>query len=134
MSGSDAVSAGIRITATPAEVFPYLVDPELLVQWIGRWADLNPVPGGVFALNVGEAAVQGNFVAVEPPHRVVFTWGVPGSDSLPAGSSTVEILLTADGDETVVELVHRDLSPGERPRHLAGRTSCLDRLVEVAGS
>jgi uncharacterized protein YndB with AHSA1/START domain len=134
VSGSDAVSASIRIAATPAEVFPYLVDPELLVQWIGSWADLDPVPGGVFALNVGDAAVRGNFVAVEPPHRVVFTWGVPGSDSLPAGSSTVEILLTADGDETVVELVHRDLSPGERPRHLAGWTSCLDRLVEVAGS
>ena len=27
----------------------------------------------------------GEFVAVEPPHRVVFTWGIEGRSDLPAG-------------------------------------------------
>jgi uncharacterized protein YndB with AHSA1/START domain len=55
---------------------------------------------------VDGAPVRGNYISVEPPDRVVFTWGFPGSDALPTASSTVEILLKADGHETVVELIH----------------------------
>jgi uncharacterized protein YndB with AHSA1/START domain len=128
------LTATIRIAAAPADVFPYLVDPDLLVRWIGTWADLNPEPGGVFAVDVGDTPVRGTFVVVEPPDRVVFTWGVPGSTSLPAGSSTVEILLKADGDETVVELFHHGLPADELPRHEAGWTALLAILRQVAGS
>ena len=122
------------MAATPEEVFPYLVEPDLLVQWIGTWADLNPEPGGVFALDVGGTAVRGKFVSVEPPHRVVFTWGTPGSDELPAGCSTVEIILTAGGGDTIVELFHHNLPPGQRSRHEAGWTSFLEGLRLTAPS
>jgi uncharacterized protein YndB with AHSA1/START domain len=134
MDQAENLTATIRIAATPAEVFPYLVEPFLLVQWIGRWADLNPEPGGVFALDLGEALVRGTYVSVEPPDRVVFTWGIPGDDTLPPGSSTVEILLTADGDDTVVELTHRDLPSAWRPPHEAGWASYLDSLRQTATS
>ena len=131
MNQSDTVTARVRIAAAPAEVFPYFVDPDLLVQWMGDWADLGPEPGGVFALDMGATQVRGQYVAVEPPHRVVFTWGVPGSASLPAGSSTVEILLRAEGQETVVELIHSDLAADERPRHRAGWMERLAKLPQV---
>lgn len=131
---SDGLTATIRIEATPEEVFPYFVEPDLLVQWIGTWADLKPEPGGIFAVNMGEVAVRGTFVSVEPPDRVVFTWGVPGRDSLPAGSSIVEVRLHADGDETIVELLHHDLPGEERPGHQAGWDSLLSVLVGVAGT
>jgi uncharacterized protein YndB with AHSA1/START domain len=131
MNQSDTVTATVRIAAAPAEVFPYFIDPDLLVQWIGIRADLRPEPGGVFALDMGATQVRGQYVAVEPPNRVVFTWGVPGSASLPAGSSTVEILLRADGEETVVDLIHSDLSADERPRHRAGWTEHLAKLPQV---
>ena len=104
------------------------------MRWIGTWADLNPEPGGLFALDFGGTPVRGTFVSVEPPDRVVFTWGVPGSTALPAGSSTVEILLKADGDETVVELFHHDLPADELPRHEVGWIACLAKLRQVAGS
>ncbi|MFF4808082.1 hypothetical protein ACFY03_07685 [Micromonospora chersina] len=32
-------------------------------------------------------------LTVEPPYRVVFTWGIPGNDALPPGA-----LLTAPAD------------------------------------
>jgi uncharacterized protein YndB with AHSA1/START domain len=134
MDQAENVTATIRIAATPAEVFPYLVEPFLLVQWIGTWADLNPEPGGVFAIDLDDALVRGTYVSVEPPDRVVFTWGIPGDDTLPPGSSTVEILLTADGDDTVVELTHRDLPSAWRPPHEAGWASYLDRLRQTATS
>ncbi len=131
MNQSEVLAASIRIAASPAEVFPYLVEPALLVQWIGTWADLNPKPGGLFALDVGDTQVRGSFVTVEPPDRVVFTWGIPGSDVLPAASSTVEIQLTADGDETVVQLFHRGLPPDQMPNHRAGWTAFLGQLGQA---
>ncbi|MCW2888818.1 MAG: hypothetical protein QOE54_2465 [Streptosporangiaceae bacterium] len=134
MNPPETLTATIRIAAAPTEVFPYLVQPSLLVQWIGNWADLNPEPGGVFALDVHGAAVRGNYVSVEPPDRVVFTWGIPGSDALPAGSSTVEILLKADGHETIVELIHHDLPSDQRPQHEAGWPTYLEMLRQTAGS
>ena len=75
--------------------------------------------------------MRGEYVEVEPPKRVVFTWGVPGRDSLPPGSTTVEIVLTADGPDTVVELFHHDLPAEEFDSHLEGWIAKLDQLVRL---
>jgi uncharacterized protein YndB with AHSA1/START domain len=71
-------------------------------------------------------------VVVEPPHRVVVTWGTAGSDLLPPGASTVEILLHPDGDGTLLELVHRDLPADEIPKHDIGWGHFLARVALVA--
>ncbi len=39
---------------------------------------------------------------------------------MPPGSSTVEVVLTADGDDTVVTLTHRDLPEDFRQSHQEG--------------
>jgi uncharacterized protein YndB with AHSA1/START domain len=128
----EVLTATVRIAAPPADVFRYFVDPLLMVQWIGEWADLRPEPGGVFALDFATTPVRGEYVEVDPPRRVVFTWGVAGKDSLPPGSTTVEVVLTADGSDTVVELFHHDLPPAEFDNHGGGWTSMLDRLAGLA--
>lgn len=127
------MKASVRIAASPEEVFPYLVDPSLIVQWIGTSADLDPRPGGIFALDFPNTKAQGTYVSVEPPDRVVFTWGIPGNAALPPGTSTVEIVLKADGDETIVELTHRDLPSDMLPTHRAGWDERLENLRQVAG-
>ena len=43
----------IVVKASPATVFPYLVDPDLMVQWLGRSVKLDPRPGGIVQLNCG---------------------------------------------------------------------------------
>jgi uncharacterized protein YndB with AHSA1/START domain len=129
MTAPEVLTATVRIAAPPAEVFPYFVDPALMVQWIGDWADLHPEPGGVFALDFATTPVRGEYVEVDPPRRVVFTWGVAGKDSLPPGSTTVEVILTADGTDTVVELFHRDLPAEEYHNHLQGWTAKLGALA-----
>jgi uncharacterized protein YndB with AHSA1/START domain len=133
MNQSTSVSASVRISATPDQVFPYFIDASLLARWMGSEVDIRPEPGGVFAVNVG-TAMQGTYVVIEPPRRVVFTWGLPGNDALPSGASTVEILLTADGEETVVDLIHHDLPADLRADHLAGWISLLSRLRDAVPS
>jgi uncharacterized protein YndB with AHSA1/START domain len=132
--GDDAVSTddlviSERIRASPDEVFGYLVEPDKLVRWMGVEARIDPSPGGAFWLNVtGDDIASGTYVAVERPHRVVFTWGWEGSDEVPPGSSTVSVTLTEDGDETVVELVHRGLPGGQADEHGRGWTYFIERL------
>ena len=119
------------IEASPQEVFPYLVQADLLVRWLGSWVDVDPRPGGAFAVDMGQTAVRGAYVAVEPPFRVVFTWGIPGSQDMPAGSSTVEIVLRPEGDATVVELTHRDLPVDRHASHRQGWTNRLGALASI---
>ena len=49
----------------------------------------------------------------------------------PPGSTTVEVVLTPDGPDTVVELFHHELPAGEFDSHLEGWSAMLDRLVRL---
>ena len=131
---NDLIVATERIEAPPEVVFPYFTDPALIVTWIGDKADLDPQPGGVFSLEMGPVTARGAYTAVEPPYRVAFTWGVPGSSTLPPGGSTVEIVLTPDGDGTLVVLTHRGLQAADMPTHRAGWEHRLGLLHLTSGS
>ena len=129
----DAYRTSVRIEALPAEVFPYLTDAALVTRWMGDWAELDAVADGRLAIDINGVPIRGRYTVVEPPHRLVFSWGAAGSDVLPAGSTTVEITLRHDGDGTVLELVHRDLPAEELPKHDTGWGHFLARLVVAAG-
>jgi uncharacterized protein YndB with AHSA1/START domain len=124
------INASVRIEAPPEVVFPYFTDPQLMVTWIGDRVDLDPRPGGTFALDFSGVAARGSYVEVEPPRRVVFTWGIPDDAGMPAGSSTVEVVLVADGADTIVHLTHRDLPSDREPSHLEGWERCLAALAD----
>lgn len=128
----DTFTTSVRIAAPPAEVFPYLVDADLVVRWMGDRADLQPEPGGALALDINGIPIRGEFLVVDPPHRLVFTWGAAGSDVIAPGSTTVEIVLRADGDGTLLELAHRDLPAEELPKHDVGWGHFLARLAVAA--
>jgi uncharacterized protein YndB with AHSA1/START domain len=125
------VVASVRIAAPPEVVFPYFTDGTLMTEWLATSAELDPRPGGVFAVDVDGNPARGTFIEVEPPHRVVFTWGVLHAEGLPPGSSWVEVVLEADRDHTVVTLTHHDLPEGFRSSHQDGWTEHLGTLASV---
>jgi uncharacterized protein YndB with AHSA1/START domain len=122
----------VRIDAAPADVFPYLTDPELMVRWMGDWADLDPVADGRFVVDINGVPIRGRYLEIKPPHRVVFSWGAAGNEHIPPESTTVEITLRSDGDATVLELVHRQLPPDQLAQHGIGWGHFLDRLTIAA--
>jgi uncharacterized protein YndB with AHSA1/START domain len=123
----------LRVAASPATIFELLTDPEGLTSWMGFGAELDPRPGGVFQVDFGVAGVKGEFVEVVPEKRVVFTWGWEGGRvPLGPGESTVEFMLTPDGDETIVRLRHSGLSSALREFHAWGWGNYLPRLIAVA--
>ena len=85
-SATEPLRNEMRIAAPPELVFPYFTDPARMVDWMGIAALLDPRPGGTFRVEAnGRDVVLGEYVEVEPPHRVVFTWGFEGAERGRAG-------------------------------------------------
>jgi uncharacterized protein YndB with AHSA1/START domain len=130
--GTDVLAHEVRIEARPEIVFAFLTDPDKMTQWKGDSAQLDARPGGVYRVQIGQAVVVGEFVELDPPRRVVFTWGWEGNDAVPPGSTTVEVTLTPDGEATILRLVHRDLPEEQRAEHEGGWKHFLPRLAIAA--
>jgi uncharacterized protein YndB with AHSA1/START domain len=123
------------IDARPETVFELLTVPGRHIEWQGTEAELDPRPGGVYDVHVGGAhRAVGEFVEVIPNEKVVFTfgWDVPGHP-IPAGSTTVEYTLKAEGDKTRLRLVHRGLPDDAVAGHTLGWDHYLARLAIAAG-
>jgi uncharacterized protein YndB with AHSA1/START domain len=129
----DELVKEIWIDAAPDKVFPYLVEPELLTTWIGEESWNEPRPGGLFRLKFPQSIVRGEFVDVEPPRRVVYTWGREEGDSMPVGSTTVSFELEPENGGTRVRLRHAGLPSAEEvAQHTMGWDLFLPELAKVA--
>jgi uncharacterized protein YndB with AHSA1/START domain len=136
-----AVELEHRVMGSPESVFAYFTDPEKHRRWMGAECDLDPRPGGVYRVTMApDVSVSGEYLTVEPPHRIVLTWGwesaveLPsGMQQVPPGSSAVEFRFVADGDGTIIRVRHLGL-PTEEARwmHGLGWNSYLPRLVAIA--
>jgi uncharacterized protein YndB with AHSA1/START domain len=135
-AGGDLLVVERYIDAPPEVVFAMFVRPDLLVQWIGDSAELDPRPGGVFRFTLGDQdTCRGRYLEVDPPRRVVFTWGWELAEAIPvpADSTTVEVDLTPQGDGTHLRLVHRGLEGDAMLLHEHGWHRFLGRLQAVIG-
>lgn len=139
----DVVEIERRIAARPEIVFSYFTDPERFRQWQGFGAEIDPRPGGIFRVTqTGRSKVvaRGEYVEVEPPKRLVFTWGWEQVDGLPEGingllpgATTVEVELVPDGDGTILRLRHSGLTTDHaRNVHMVGWDMSLARLIVAA--
>jgi uncharacterized protein YndB with AHSA1/START domain len=129
----DEIIREVRIAAAPTDVFPYFTDPEKLVAWKAATAELDARPGGRFRMDVtgrGDVA-EGEYLDIDPPHRIRFTWRWENDVVAPAPSE-VEVTLTPDGNGTLLRLVHRGIPGPNRDGSAAGWTHYLARLVLAA--
>ncbi len=129
-----AVEKEVRIAARPETVYAFFTDPEKMARWMGIEITLDPVPGGIFRVDItGQNKANGHYVELTPHSRIVFTWGWEGDAAVPPGSTTVEVSLIPDGDGTVLRLMHSDLpTPESRERHSEGWDHYTTRLATAA--
>jgi uncharacterized protein YndB with AHSA1/START domain len=132
----DAVIHEVVLPVPADQVFDMFTDPRELVRWIGVSAELQPEPGGRFRFEIMPGQFcEGQYVIVERPRRLVFTWGWtdPGF-GLPPGTSRVEVTFTPsgdDGDQTRLRLVHVGLAGDLGLLHDDGWSRFLARLDAV---
>jgi uncharacterized protein YndB with AHSA1/START domain len=124
----------LHIDASPDLVFSYFTDPAKMARWMGIDHKLDPVPGGVFMVDInGRDVALGEYVELDPPRRAVFTFGWRDNVDLPPGSTTIEVDLTAEGAGTVLRFTHRGLPAGQTEPHAHGWDHFLPRLAIAGG-
>jgi uncharacterized protein YndB with AHSA1/START domain len=119
------------LAAPPERVWHAFTDPDALARWF--WpASMNTVVtvdlrlGGTLRIEApGRMAIQGEYVAIEPPRLLAFTWRWDGD---PTGTA-VRLELSPVDDGTRLVLVHQGF-PDEQARadHSTGWSDCLARL------
>ena len=125
-------ATSVDIDAPPDVVFTHLVTAEGMVAWMGQHAELDAEPGGAFSVDVNGVPVRGRYLEIDPPRRIVVSWGVAGSDIHPPGSSRVEFTLTPTTTGTRLDLRHTDLPDAEAPGYAAGCDRFVAQLQSVA--
>ena len=89
VSEINAVVRETHIAASPETVFEYFVDPDRMVRWMGVRADVDPRPGGRYAVDINAMArARGEYVEVVPPSRIVLSFGWEDDAAVPPGSTT----------------------------------------------
>ena len=131
-----AIVREVSIAASPETVWELLVDPDKVTRWMGEQATFELQPGGIYRLGVvpGHTA-RGEFVEIDPPHRLVFTFGwEDGSSVVTPGSTTVEIVLEPQGGGTLLHFAHSGVpSTDSAESHAHGWDHYLARLVVAGG-
>src|SRR6267378_1098491 len=104
---SFSVTRDLTICAPVEAVWHYLSTEEGWAAWWGPGSSIKAVPGGPMQIVYpnGQTA-EGTVQEVEPPRRIVFTWGFDRPDPvIPLEGSLVEITLDATDGGTRLHLV-----------------------------
>jgi uncharacterized protein YndB with AHSA1/START domain len=130
---SETFRTSIDIAAAQEQVFDYFVRPELLVRWMGDFARLEAVAGGVFSVDINGVLIRGHFVRVERPNLIEIAWGEAGNTAMPPGATRLLVNLVPHEGGTRVTLEHSGLVPGEARKHSIGWPHFIARLGVAAG-
>ena len=128
----DELTKSIWIDAAPEVVFAYFTDAAKMARWCGISAELDPVVGGIYRLDMGEGGVlEGRFTAVEPPGLVAYEVDAPAGVEM--DPSQVEITLTTEAGGTRVQVRHSGLAAPFQWVANRGWDHHLARLSVVVG-
>ena len=134
---TDTLIVSRRVLAAPARVYEAWTRPEQLVRWFGppggrcTHADVELRVGGAFQLEnrlaSGERVrIEGRYLELHPPRRLVFTWSGPASPT----PERVTVTIEPDGAGALVTVIHERI-PTEpvKEGHRRGWDACLRGLA-----
>jgi uncharacterized protein YndB with AHSA1/START domain len=129
------VTYEIDIGAPAAVVYDLITTVEGLKRWIAAEAVVEPRAGGRLQwTHENGATMIGRFVELDPPRRIVFTYGWEGDlMGLRPEASIVEIRLEEREGSTTLRLSHRGIPSESVEDHRRGWAFFLGRLRDAAG-
>lgn len=97
----------ILIEAPRDTVFSYFTDSSRWARWWGHGSTIDARAGGaVQIVHPGGVQVAGEILEIDPPSRLVFTYGYVSGTPMPVGASVVTIQLEDDRQGTRLNLTH----------------------------
>jgi uncharacterized protein YndB with AHSA1/START domain len=156
-SATGAVHVTRELPARREDVFRAWTEPDLFARWFtpsGRFtpsgnssvtAELDVRPGGEYRITVertqlvpGTSYIVGRYLEVDPPERLVFTFGweepppVAELEGLEELDSRVTVQFRDHGESTEVSITHERLgTPVFRAFHRWGWETTLERLASI---
>jgi uncharacterized protein YndB with AHSA1/START domain len=111
----------LTIAAPPEAVFRYFTDTDRWAAWWGAGSTIDPRPGGrVFVRYPGGNEALGEVIEIDPPRRIVFSYGYASGAPVPPGGSRVTIELAAASQGTRLRLTHELSDASIRDQHVQG--------------
>lgn len=103
-------------------VFCYFTDSARFAIWWGEGSTIEGRVGGEVCIRYpNDIVARGEVTAIEPGHRIAFTYGYENAHpELPPGSSEIVIELHDDADGTRLEFCHRLPDEKLRDQHVPG--------------
>jgi uncharacterized protein YndB with AHSA1/START domain len=135
MSGRGIIEIRRRLPAPVAEVFRWWTEADRLREWMSPVgtveAEVDLRVGGALRIVMrgGGTVIEhfGEYVEIQPPRRLVFTWVSQFTGTEP---SLVTVELEADGaDATQLRLIHARLPESVAMSHQDGWGTMLERLA-----
>lgn len=108
-----------------ADLWSCFTDAERLTEWHGGKAELDARPNGLWRCEYPDGAIiRGQFLELDAPHRLVYTWGFERQSErqlyewakpnfTPPGQSIVTVNFTESERGTRVRLRQSNFEPGE---------------------
>lgn len=129
------VDVSIEIAADPMVVYELFTTESGLREWMAADAEVDLRPGGAWRwLHDNGNACSGEYVEIDPPERLSFTYGWENGDfaDVRPGSTLVEVRFEPTSIGTRVAVTHRGLADQRAEHHSTGWTHFLGRLAETA--
>lgn len=128
-----------RFKAPPAKVFAAWTDPQKMSRWLGPpdvlrvHCTADVTVGGRFTIQMvvpdDEHNAFGVYREIVPDRKLVFTWAWR---STPERESLVTVLLTPDGEGTLMTFKHEQFfDEAARDNHFKGWSVIIPRLDDV---
>lgn len=127
-------SATIDIEAKPDAVFDLFTTEEGLCRWMARDVDVDLRPGGRWRWTHANGATSaGTYIEIDPPLRLVFTygWESGGFGEVGPGSTRVDVTFEPTDVGTRVTIDHAGLPAAHVDRHGAGWDHFLGVLADL---
>jgi uncharacterized protein YndB with AHSA1/START domain len=143
MNAPDSTKTALAVTrryaASPDRVFAAWTDPDSLGRWMSPFgksvATADVRVGGTFKIIMQGQGTEiehtGEYLEVDRPRRLVFTWQSPYTGPTP---SVVTVELRPDGDQTELILTHERLPEDQVESHRGGWGQILDNLAAALPS
>lgn len=111
----------VVIRAPRENVFRFLTDSPRWATWWGPGSAIDPRPGGAVLIRYPDGTeVSGEVLEVQPPERIVFSYGFVKGQPIAPGGSRVTIRLEPHQLGTHLHLTHELADQAVRDEHIQG--------------
>jgi len=125
----DSIRFERRVAGLPENVWEYLINSELLSEWLGA-GEIEAKVGGKVFLRSGGPVIRGTVIICDPPNVLSYSWNVLmlGTEAPVTIEAILRFEMTENDGSCALVLTHGPIEDQFRAQTAAGWHAILDIL------